>query len=126
MKIQVIIPSDFMGEVTGNLNSKRGRIEAMNDRPGLKVIDAKVPLSEMFGYATELRSMSQGRGIVSRWNSTTMSRRRRMWRNSSLKERNVNKKSHNGFFIVMLIPKHLCPWREDFCFLTELTLSGVV
>ncbi|MGB7957369.1 MAG: elongation factor G [Minisyncoccia bacterium] len=62
MKIQVIIPSDFMGEVTGNLNSKRGRIEAMNDRPGLKVIDAKVPLSEMFGYATELRSMSQGRG----------------------------------------------------------------
>ena len=62
MKIQVIIPSDFMGEVTGNLNSKRGRIEAMNDRPGLKVVDAKVPLSEMFGYATELRSMSQGRG----------------------------------------------------------------
>ncbi len=62
MKIQVIVPADFMGEVTGNLNSKRGRIEAMNDRPGLKVIDAKVPLSEMFGYATELRSMSQGRG----------------------------------------------------------------
>jgi len=62
MKIQVIIPPDFLGEVTGNLNSKRGRIEALNDRPGLKVIDVKVPLSEMFGYATELRSMSQGRG----------------------------------------------------------------
>ncbi len=62
MNIQVIVPENFMGEVTGNVNSKRGRIEAINDRPGLKVIDAKVPLSEMFGYATELRSMSQGRG----------------------------------------------------------------
>lgn len=62
MKIQVIVPENYMGEVTGNVNAKRGRIEAINDRPGLKVIDAKVPLSEMFGYATELRSMSQGRG----------------------------------------------------------------
>ena len=62
MKIQVLVPPDFLGEVTGNVNSKRGRIEALSDRPGLKVIDAKVPLSEMFGYATELRSMSQGRG----------------------------------------------------------------
>jgi len=62
MKIQVIVPDNFMGEVTGNINSKRGRIEQMGDRPGLKVIDAKIPLSEMFGYATELRSMSQGRG----------------------------------------------------------------
>jgi elongation factor G len=62
MKIQVIVPENFMGEITGNVNSKRGRIEAINDRPGLKVIDAKVPLSEMFGYATELRSMTQGRG----------------------------------------------------------------
>jgi elongation factor G len=62
MKIQILVPSDFLGEVTGNLNSKRGRIEELGDRPGLKVIDAKVPLSEMFGYATEIRSMSQGRG----------------------------------------------------------------
>jgi len=62
MKIQIIVPENFMGEVTGNVNSKRGRIEAINDRPGLKVIDAKIPLSELFGYATELRSMSQGRG----------------------------------------------------------------
>ncbi len=62
MKIQILVPPDFMGEITGNLNSKRGRIEAIDDRPGLKVIDAKVPLSEMFGYATEIRSMSQGRG----------------------------------------------------------------
>lgn len=62
MKIQVIVPDNFMGEVTGNVNSKRGRIESMDDRPGLKVINAKIPLSEMFGYATELRSMTQGRG----------------------------------------------------------------
>ena len=62
MKVQVIVPDSFMGEVTGNVNSKRGRIESMEDRPGLKVINAKIPLSELFGYATELRSMSQGRG----------------------------------------------------------------
>ena len=62
MKIQVIVPPDFLGEVTGNVNSKRGRIESLTDRPGLKVVDAKIPLSELFGYATELRSMSQGRG----------------------------------------------------------------
>ncbi len=62
MKLQVLVPPDFLGEVTGQLNAKRGRIESLGDRPGLKVIDAKVPLSEMFGYATELRSMSQGRG----------------------------------------------------------------
>ena len=62
MKIQVVIPTEFLGEVTGNLNSKRGRIEELSDRPNVKVIDAKVPLSEMFGYATEIRSMTQGRG----------------------------------------------------------------
>jgi len=62
MKIQVIMPIEFLGEVTGNLNSKRGRIEELSDRPNVKVIDAKVPLSEMFGYATEIRSMTQGRG----------------------------------------------------------------
>ncbi|MDD5547416.1 MAG: elongation factor G [Candidatus Pacebacteria bacterium] len=62
MKIQIIVPSEFMGDVTGDLNSKRGKIEAMNDRMNVKIIDVKVPLSEMFGYATSLRSMSQGRG----------------------------------------------------------------
>ncbi len=62
MKLQVIIPIEFLGEVSGNLNSKRGRIEEISDRPSVKVIDAKVPLAEMFGYATELRSMTQGRG----------------------------------------------------------------
>jgi elongation factor G len=62
MKIQVLAPQDFIGEVTGDINAKRGRIEAMGERGTVKVIDAKVPLSEMFGYATSLRSMTQGRG----------------------------------------------------------------
>ncbi len=61
MKIQVITPVNFMGDVTGDLNSKRGKIDAMSDRGTSKVIDAKVPLSEMFGYATKLRSITQGR-----------------------------------------------------------------
>jgi elongation factor G len=61
MKLQVIVPPDFLGEVTGNVNSKRGKIENLGDRVNVKVIDAKVPLAEMFGYATELRSMTQGR-----------------------------------------------------------------
>jgi len=62
MKIEVIIPQEFLGDVTGDLNSKRARIEKMEDRVNMKVIDAKVPLAEMFGYATQLRSMTQGRG----------------------------------------------------------------
>ncbi len=65
MGVQTLVPSDFMGDVTGDISSKRGKIEAMNDRMNIKVIDAKVPLSEMFGYATKLRSMSQGRGNFS-------------------------------------------------------------
>ncbi|HEY4526163.1 MAG TPA: elongation factor G, partial [Candidatus Paceibacterota bacterium] len=62
MKVQVLIPSDFQGTVTGDLNSRRGKIEDISDRTNIKVIDAQVPLSEMFGYATQLRSMTQGRG----------------------------------------------------------------
>jgi elongation factor G len=63
MRVQVIVPPEFLGDTSGDLNSKRARIEAMNDRMMTKVIDAKVPLSEMFGYATKLRSMTQGRGF---------------------------------------------------------------
>jgi elongation factor G len=62
MKVQVIVPPDYLGDVTGDISSKRGRIEALNDRSMTKVIDSMVPLSEMFGYATKLRSMTQGRG----------------------------------------------------------------
>jgi elongation factor G len=61
MKIEVVTPEQFMGEVIGNLNSKRAKIQEMRDRGNIKVIDGLVPLAEMFGYATELRSMTQGR-----------------------------------------------------------------
>ena len=63
MKVQVIMPQEFLGDVTGDLSAKRGSIESLTDRiQSIKVIDAHVPLSEMFGYATKLRSMTQGRG----------------------------------------------------------------
>ena len=62
MKVQVIAPTEFLGDITGDLSAKRGKIEAMTDRMSLRVVDAKVPLSEMFGYATKIRSMTQGRG----------------------------------------------------------------
>ena len=62
MKVQVIVPPDFLGDVTGDLSSKRGKIKAMGERGTVRVIDSEVSLSEMFGYATSLRSMTQGRG----------------------------------------------------------------
>jgi elongation factor G len=61
MKVEVVTPEQFMGDVTGNLSSKRGQVESMEDRGMLKVVNAKVPLSEMFGYTTTLRSMTEGR-----------------------------------------------------------------
>ena len=61
MAVEVLTPDKFMGDVTGDINSKRGRIEEMSDRMNIKVISAKVPLAEMFGYVTNLRSMSEGR-----------------------------------------------------------------
>ena len=61
MKVEVVTPEKFMGDVTGNLSSKRGQIEGMEDRGQNKAIKAKVPLSEMFGYVTALRSMTEGR-----------------------------------------------------------------
>lgn len=62
MKVQVIAPPDFLGDVTGDLSSRRAKITAMGERGTVRVVDATVPLSEMFGYVTNLRSMSQGRG----------------------------------------------------------------
>ena len=62
MKVEVIVPEKFLGDITGNLNSKRGQIENMGERGGLRTVDAKVPLSEMFSYVTSLRSMTEGRG----------------------------------------------------------------
>ena len=62
MKVVVIVPEEYMGDVIGDLNSRRGQIQGMDDRSGAKQIEAFVPLSEMFGYATDLRSNTQGRG----------------------------------------------------------------
>jgi elongation factor G len=62
MKTEVIMPVDFMGEVIGDLNARRAQITEMRDRGTVKVVDAFVPLAEMFGYATQLRSITQGRG----------------------------------------------------------------
>ena len=61
MKVEVVVPDKFMGDVTGNLSGRRGQIEGMEDRAMNKAIKALVPLSEMFGYATTLRSMTEGR-----------------------------------------------------------------
>ncbi len=65
MKVDVVTPENFMGDVIGDLNSKRGQIEEMTDRGQVKSIKAKVPLASMFGYATQLRSMTQGRASYS-------------------------------------------------------------
>ncbi|MBI4779363.1 elongation factor G [Candidatus Falkowbacteria bacterium] len=65
MKVEAVTPEEFMGEVIGDLNSKRAQIEEMGDRANVKFIKAKVPLAAMFGYATQLRSMTQGRASYS-------------------------------------------------------------
>ena len=62
MKLEVIVPSDFFGDIIGDLLARRGKIEETKDRLNMKVIDVKVPLAEMFGYATTLRSLTEGRG----------------------------------------------------------------
>jgi len=62
MKVEVIIPENFFGDIIGDLSARRGKIENTSDRLQMKVIDAKVPLSEMFGYVTSLRSLTEGRG----------------------------------------------------------------
>lgn len=65
MKVEVVVPQDFMGDVIGNLNGRRGKIQGMKARAAAQTIDASVPLSEMFGYATDLRSRTQGRATYS-------------------------------------------------------------
>jgi elongation factor G len=61
MKVEVVTPEDYSGDVIGDLNRRRGQIMGMDDNTSGKIITAEVPLSEMFGYATTVRSMSQGR-----------------------------------------------------------------
>ena len=61
MSLELVVPEDFVSPVIGDLNSRRGKVLGLEDRAGSKVLKAEVPLSEMFGYATDLRSLSQGR-----------------------------------------------------------------
>ena len=65
MKVEVTMPEEYMGDVIGDINARRGRIEGMEDIGGGKMVKAYVPLSEMFGYSTDLRSRTQGRGNYS-------------------------------------------------------------
>jgi elongation factor G len=65
MKVEVVIPEDYLGDIMGNLTARRGRVEGMEARGNSQVVRAMVPLSEMFGYATTLRSATQGRGVFS-------------------------------------------------------------
>jgi elongation factor G len=63
MKVEVEVPEDFIGNVIGDLNSRRGQIEGQGTEQGIAKVTAKVPLAQMFGYATDIRSKTQGRGI---------------------------------------------------------------
>ena len=65
MSVEVIVPDEYMGDVIGDLNARRGKVRGMEDRAGAKVVSAHVPLAEMFGYATDLRSRTQGRATFS-------------------------------------------------------------
>jgi elongation factor G len=65
MRVEVVVPKDYMGDVMGDLASRRGRIQSQEDRGGTQIINARVPLSEMFGYSTDLRSRTQGRATYS-------------------------------------------------------------
>jgi elongation factor G len=65
MAVEVITPEEFMGDVIGDINSRRGQVQAMDERAGARVVEATVPLSEMFGYVGDLRSRTQGRASYS-------------------------------------------------------------
>jgi elongation factor G len=65
MKVEVTTPDQYMGDVTGDLNRRRGILEGMDSRAGAQIIKAKVPLSEMFGYVTQLRTITSGRATSS-------------------------------------------------------------
>ena len=65
MRVEVVVPKEFIGDVMGDLASRRGRIQSQDDRGGTQIVNARVPLSEMFGYATDLRSRTQGRATYS-------------------------------------------------------------
>ena len=82
MRVSVIVPDEYMGDVIGDLNARRGQIQGMEARSGAQQIDAMVPLAEMFGYATDLRSRTQGTASTP-WSRRTISRSRRTFRRRS-------------------------------------------
>jgi elongation factor G len=63
MKVEVVMPEEYLGDIMGQITARRGRVEGMEARGNAQVVKAMVPLSEMFGYATSLRSSTQGRGV---------------------------------------------------------------
>jgi elongation factor G len=65
MRVEVVVPKEHLGSVMGDLSSRRGQIQSQEDRGGTTIVNARVPLSEMFGYATDLRSSTQGRATYS-------------------------------------------------------------
>ena len=68
MRLDVITPEENMGDIIGDLNRRRGQVEGMEDKSGSKLVKAKVPLSEMFGYVTDLRTISSGKSANLQWN----------------------------------------------------------
>ena len=64
MKVEVVVPEEYLGDIMGDITSRRGRVEGMEARGNAQVVRAMVPLAEMFGYATSLRSNTQGRGSI--------------------------------------------------------------
>ena len=62
MKVEIETPEDYMGDVIGDCNKRRGQVQSMDDRAGIKLVTAMIPLSEMFGYSTDIRSATQGKG----------------------------------------------------------------
>ena len=94
MAVEVTTPEDFMGDVIGDLNSRRGHIQAMDERAGARVVKALVPLSEMFGYVGDLRSKTQGRAATP-CSSTPTPRFRRTWRRRSSRRRGASERERS-------------------------------
>jgi len=65
MKVEIEVPEEYMGDVIGDVSKRRGQVNSMDDKAGIKFIDCHVPLASMFGYSTDLRSATQGRGTYS-------------------------------------------------------------
>ena len=90
MRVEVVVPEDYMGTVIADLNSRRGQMQGRESRGGTEIINVQVPLAEMFGYATEIRSRRRGAAAL-RCTSRITSRRRRTSRKKSLASVNGEK-----------------------------------